>query len=109
MLALVARKWGYNLFVVLAVNGLFLIVDLIFVAANATKLIEGGWFPLLLACAVAFLMLTWRTGWRLLEHQRSKLRQREDEFVAWVLDTRPSGYPERQRSSPPPARASRSA
>src|SRR3984885_11407288 len=66
--ALVALQWGYNLFVVLAVNGLFLIVDLIFVAANATKLMEGGWFPLLLACAVAFLMLTWRTGWRLLEH-----------------------------------------
>ena len=72
-----------------AVNGAFFIVDLIFVAANATKLMEGGWFPLLLACAVAFLMLTWRTGWRLLEHQRAKLRQREDEFVAWVLDTPP--------------------
>ena len=52
--ALVALQWGYNLVVVLAVNGLFLAVDLIFVAANATKLIEGGWFPLLLACAVAF-------------------------------------------------------
>ena len=72
--ALVALQWGYNPFAVLAVNGLFLIVDLIFVAANATKLMEGGWFPLLLACAVAFLMLTWRTGWRLLEHQRAKLR-----------------------------------
>src|ERR1700733_14906047 len=91
--ALVALQWGYNLFVVLAVNGLFLIVDLIFVAANATKLIEGGWFPLLLACAVAFLMLTWRTGWRLLEHQRSKLRQREDEFVAWVLQSPPIRLP----------------
>ena len=34
-------------------------------------------------------MLTWRTGWRLLEHQRAELRQREDEFVAWVLDTPP--------------------
>jgi KUP system potassium uptake protein len=87
--ALVALQWGYNPLAVLAVNGLFFIVDLIFVAANATKLIEGGWFPLLLACAVAFLMLTWRTGWRLLEQQRSKLRQREDQFVAWVLDTPP--------------------
>ena len=87
--ALVALQWGYNPFAVLAVNGLFLIIDLIFVAANATKLMEGGWFPLLLACAVAFLMLTWRTGWQLLERQRAKLRQREDEFVAWVLDTPP--------------------
>ena len=91
--ALVAMHWGYNLFVVLTVNGLFLLVDLIFVAANATKLIEGGWFPLLLACAVAFIMLTWRTGWQLLEQQRSKLRQREDEFVAWVLQSPPIRLP----------------
>src|ERR1700686_2052830 len=35
--ALVAVQWGYNLFAVLAANGLFLIVDLIFVAATANK------------------------------------------------------------------------
>ena len=29
----------------------------------------------------------------MLEHQRSKLRQREDEFVAWVLDTPPIRLP----------------
>ena len=47
--ALVALQWGYNPLAVMAVNGFFLIIDLIFVAANATKLLEGGWFPLLLA------------------------------------------------------------
>ena len=62
--ALVALQWGYNPLVVAAVNGFFLIIELIFVAANMTKLIEGGWFPLLLAGVIAFLMLTWRTGWR---------------------------------------------
>jgi KUP system potassium uptake protein len=87
--ALVALKWGYNPLMVAAVNGFFLVIELIFVAANMTKLIQGGWFPLLLAGVIAFLMLTWRTGWQLLEHQRSKLRQREDEFVAWVLDSPP--------------------
>src|SRR5580700_3154749 len=87
--ALVALKWGYNPLMVAAVNGFFLVIELIFVAANMTKLIQGGWFPLLLAGVIAFLMLTWRTGWRLLEQQRSKLRQREDEFVAWVLETPP--------------------
>ena len=91
--ALVALKWGYNPLLVAAVNGFFLAVDLIFVAANATKLLDGGWFPLLLAGIVAFLMLTWRTGYLLLEQQRSRLRQREDEFVAWVLDSRPLRLP----------------
>src|SRR2546430_11206285 len=91
--ALVALQWGYHPLLVGAVNGVFLVTELIFVSANATKLREGGWFPLLLAGVVAFLMLTWRTGYRLLEQQRSRLRQREDEFVPWVLESRPIRLP----------------
>ena len=87
--ALVALQWGHNPLLVAAVNGFFLVIELVFVAANLTKLIQGGWFPLLMAGIIAFLMLTWRTGWQLLEQQRAKLRQREDEFVAWVLETPP--------------------
>jgi KUP system potassium uptake protein len=87
--ALVALKWGYNPFLVAAVNGFFLIIELVFVAANMTKLVEGGWFPLLLASVIAFLMLTWRSGWQLLEQQRAKLRQREEEFIEWVIKTPP--------------------
>jgi KUP system potassium uptake protein len=90
---LVALNWGFSPLLVVAVNGLFLVVDLIFVAANATKLLEGGWFPLLLAAVVAFLMLTWRTGYLLLEQQRSRMRQREDDFVGWVLDNPPIRLP----------------
>src|SRR5215469_2920193 len=91
--ALVALKWGYNPLLVAAVNGFFMVIELVFVAANATKLIEGGWFPLLLASVVAFLMLTWRRGWQLLEQERSKLRQREDEFIQWVVTTPPIRLP----------------
>jgi KUP system potassium uptake protein len=91
--ALVALQWGYHPLLVAAVNGVFLVADLVFVSANATKLIEGGWFPLLLAGVVAFLMLTWRTGYQLLEQQRSRMRQREDEFLPWVLESRPIRLP----------------
>ena len=34
-------------------------------------------------------MLTWRTGWQLLEQQRANLRQREEEFIEWVVKTPP--------------------
>jgi KUP system potassium uptake protein len=91
--ALVALQWGYNPLLVGVVNGCLLIVELVFVAANATKLLAGGWFPLLMAFVVAFLMLTWRTGYQLLEQQRSRMRQREDEFTDWVLESRPIRLP----------------
>ncbi len=65
--ALVAIQWGFPPVAVIAVNGLFFVIDLVFFSANAVKLLEGGWFPLLLALVVAFLMLTWRRGNHLLE------------------------------------------
>jgi KUP system potassium uptake protein len=91
--ALIALKWGYSPAAVLLVNGFFLIIELIFVAANAAKLLEGGWFPLVLAAVIAMLMLTWRMGWLLLERQRSKLRQSEDAFMAWMLAHPPLRVP----------------
>ncbi|MBV9783626.1 MAG: KUP/HAK/KT family potassium transporter [Acidisphaera sp.] len=91
--ALVALKWGYNPLAVAAVNGFFLVIDLIFVAANATKLLEGGWFPLALAIFVAFLMLTWRRGAALVERARAHLRQPEDVFMETLLTAPPLRLP----------------
>jgi len=84
--ALVAIQWGYSPYLVLAVNGFFFIIDCIFFAANSEKLFEGGWFPLLLAGAVAFLMMTWRGGVKLVEAARAKLRQPEEDLIETAID-----------------------
>ncbi len=86
---LVARKWGYALPAVIAVNGFFLLIDLIFLSANSVKIVEGGWFPLVLAGAVAFLMLTWRKGNACMEDARINQRPTEPAFI------------ERLRTDPP--------
>ena len=54
--------WGWSLPVSLAVAGLFVVVDLAFVSANMMKVFEGGWFPLVVAAIVFFLMSTWWRG-----------------------------------------------
>src|SRR5437879_2589419 len=79
--ALVALQWGYSPVLVIGVNGFFFIIDCIFFAANSTKLFEGGWFPLVLAGAVAFVMLTWRSAAKLVEGARRKLRQPEEDLI----------------------------
>src|SRR3954462_11048643 len=84
--ALVALQWGYHPAVVIPVNGFFFIVDIIFFAANSTKLFEGGWFPLLLAAVVAFLMLTWRSGVKLVELARGALRQPEEDLIETAVN-----------------------
>src|SRR4051812_5488470 len=79
--ALVALHWGYSPWIVIPVNGFFFVIDCIFFAANSVKFLEGGWFPLVLAGIVAFLMLTWRSGVKLVEGARGKLRQPEEDLI----------------------------
>jgi KUP system potassium uptake protein len=54
--------WGWSLPISVAMAGLFVIVDLAFVSANMMKVFDGGWFPLVVAALVFFLMFTWRQG-----------------------------------------------
>jgi KUP system potassium uptake protein len=54
--------WGWTLPVSLAVAGVFVVVDLAFVSANMMKVLEGGWFPLVVGAIIFFLMSTWWRG-----------------------------------------------
>ncbi len=58
--------WGWKLPAALGVSGAFLIADTAFFGANAVKIFQGGWFPLLVAAAVTMLFMTWRKGQDLL-------------------------------------------
>ncbi|MBV8894910.1 MAG: KUP/HAK/KT family potassium transporter, partial [Acidobacteriaceae bacterium] len=63
LLAVVARNlWRWSLPVTVAVVGFFLVVDVAFFAANAVKVPQGGWFPLLVGAVMFMLMSTWRRG-----------------------------------------------
>ena len=54
--------WGWSLPLSVAVAGIFVVVDLSFVTANLTKVLEGGWVPLVVAALIFYLMFTWREG-----------------------------------------------
>jgi KUP system potassium uptake protein len=59
-------RWGYPLWMCVAVTGFFMLVDLTFFAAAMHKVLEGGWFPLLLGAAVFTIMVTWKRGRQIL-------------------------------------------
>ena len=54
--------WGWSFLRAAGVAGLFLWLDLLFLAANALKIRHGGWVPLAIAAVVFTLMTTWRSG-----------------------------------------------
>src|SRR5690349_234416 len=59
----VARDlWGWPPPRAWALTTLFLVVDGAFFAANAVKIRQGGWFPLVVAIGIYTLMTTWNRG-----------------------------------------------
>jgi KUP system potassium uptake protein len=62
-------SWRYPLWLCITATGLFLAVDAVFFSAALVKVLEGGWFPLLLGIGAFFVMTTWRRGRELLFEQ----------------------------------------
>jgi KUP system potassium uptake protein len=62
----VRYAWKLPLALCLAASGMFFAVDSVFFVANAVKILDGGWFPLLIATGVFTLMVTWKRGRRLM-------------------------------------------
>lgn len=54
--------WKYPLAPCIAATGIFFVIDFAFLASNALKFVEGGWFPILIAGAIFTLMVTWKAG-----------------------------------------------
>ncbi|WP_051471062.1 potassium transporter Kup [Patulibacter minatonensis] len=61
-LVVVRVLWRKPLWMVVAGVLGFVTVDLLFLAANATKILHGGWFPLLVGAIVFVLLSTWDRG-----------------------------------------------
>jgi KUP system potassium uptake protein len=64
VLLLIALRevWGWNMPASIGVAGAFMVVDAAFVAANSTKIFDGGYVPLILAAAVYAVMYIWHRG-----------------------------------------------
>ena len=68
--AILVWKWPWPLAV--GVFGLLAIPDLAFFIANALKIPDGGWLPLLVAGLVFFTITTWRRGRAIVAHELSE-------------------------------------
>jgi KUP system potassium uptake protein len=94
LLAVLARRrWGWSLPLVCSVTGVFLFVEGCFLAANSTKIADGGWFPLVLGVVVFTLLSTWKEGRRLLGLRLREEMPLPSEFAAVLEKYRPVRVP----------------
>jgi KUP system potassium uptake protein len=65
----------------LAVLALIGMVELVFFAANATKIADGGWFPLVCGLALFVMLTTWKRAETILASHESSKRVPLDAFA----------------------------
>lgn len=78
----VARaKWGTPRWLIAVGATVLLFVDLLFVAANLTKLVHGAWLPLLIGLTAFTVMTTWQRGRQVVTAERAREEGPLPEFV----------------------------
>ena len=66
MVSIVAvRIWKWKPVAYLPMMAVLLVIDAGFLSSNLLKIPEGGWFPAVLGLAIYMLLITWKTGRRL--------------------------------------------
>ncbi|MFO1202539.1 MAG: potassium transporter Kup [Tabrizicola sp.] len=56
------RVWGWSPARTYLTFGPLLVIELMFLAANATKIVDGGYVPILIASGLCLMMWTWLRG-----------------------------------------------
>ena len=75
-------SWRWSLFAAAALMAPFMLIDMVFLAANLLKVHEGGWMPLAVAGCLMIVMLTWRRGTAILMEKG----RREDVQLTQIID-----------------------
>ena len=83
------HRWRWPLWIVLAGGGVLIAIDLLFFAANLTKLTHGAWFPLLIGIIVFTIFTTWQRGRELVTRARVREEGPLPEFIAQLHAMKP--------------------
>ena len=77
----VATRKGRSKYGVLAALVVFVTLEATFLTSNGTKIIDGGWFPLVLASCLFTVLTTWRRGVELLQARRAVQPESREDIV----------------------------
>jgi KUP system potassium uptake protein len=68
----VRHQWRKPLWLVAIGAGFLLTIDLLFLAANATKIVHGAWLPLAIALIAFTILTTWQRGREIVTRRREQ-------------------------------------
>jgi KUP system potassium uptake protein len=77
-------RWGWTPALAIPVIAAFGLIDCTFLVSNSIKIVEGGWFPLIIGGCIAILMLTWRKGSSAVRHRLHAMSMPLDQFIPYA-------------------------
>ncbi len=83
------HQWRWPLWAVLTGGGALIAIDLLFFAANLTKLFHGAWFPLLIGLITFIVFTTWQKGRELVTVRRVEAEGPLQEFIGQLHTMKP--------------------
>ncbi len=83
------NQWRWPLWIVLAGGGVLIVIDLLFFAANLTKLVHGAWLPLLIGIIAFTIFTTWQRGRELVTLRRVQAEGPLPEFIEHLHSMKP--------------------
>jgi KUP system potassium uptake protein len=85
--------WKYPWYLVIGATGFFFLVDLALMSANLVKILDGGWFPLLIGALMFTLMMTWKDGRGLMSERMHEEAVDLHSFLESVFVSPPTRVP----------------
>lgn len=89
----IPHLWKVSWWKLAPIFGVFFLIDISYLGANAIKILEGGWLPLCIAAVIFVLMSTWRRGAKLLRRQVVDHSMPIDRFLKNITETPPVKVP----------------
>jgi KUP system potassium uptake protein len=80
-LVLARTLWNWAAWKLLLAAVVFGTAEITYFAANLTKIVHGGWLPLLIAATVFMIMMTWQRGREIMTMRRTEMEGTLGEFV----------------------------
>jgi len=91
LLAHYAWKWSY--WKIALIFSPFALLDILFFSTNMLKFFTGGWFPILIAALIYYMIRAWKTGRDALMFERNLLKEELEPYLHRILQKYPTRIP----------------
>jgi KUP system potassium uptake protein len=80
-------RWQWPPGIAIPIIAIFGAIDATFLVSNSIKIVEGGWFPLIIGGLIASLMLSWRKGASEVRHRLQEMSMPLKQFLEYADTT----------------------